>query len=83
VREPATHKLKTWPEYYEAIIADVKLFELRVNDRDFQVGDYLDLQEWDPKTCEYTGRSTLRHVLYILRGPEFGIAEGYVAMSIV
>ena len=50
-----THDLKTWPEYFHQILARKKTFELRLNDRDFQVGDTLRLIEFDPcRVC--TGR---------------------------
>jgi ASC-1-like (ASCH) protein len=44
------HKLKTWTEYFQAINRGDKTFELRVNDRDFQNGDILLLQEWNEDT---------------------------------
>lgn len=82
LREAQTHELKTWPEYFEAIVSGEKTFELRKDDRDFQVGDALLLREWDPITREYTGKSTRRGVSYILRNAWFGIADGYVVLSL-
>lgn len=40
------HALKTLPEYFEAVWENKKTFELRKNDRDFKVGDYLAFNEW-------------------------------------
>lgn len=52
-----THRLKTWPEYYEAMQQNRKPFELRFNDRDFQEGDKLILEEFVPcELCKGTGR---------------------------
>ncbi|EKN5943038.1 DUF3850 domain-containing protein [Yersinia enterocolitica] len=53
---PKTHQLKTLPEYFQAVIEGKKKAELRTNDRNFAIGDYLLLAEWDGGTDEYTGR---------------------------
>lgn len=43
-----THYLKTWPEHFDAVLAGDKTVELRVEDnRHYDVGDVLVLQEWD------------------------------------
>ena len=60
-------KKKVWPEYFEAIVAGKKKFELRLNDFDVQEGDALILEEWDPKTKEYTGRKIEKKVTYVLK----------------
>ena len=83
-----THELKTWPEYFEAIIDGRKPFELREDDRDFEVGDRLHLREYDsrepgPNGYSYTGREAWALVTYILRGGEHcGLSIGYVIMGI-
>lgn len=75
------HKLKTWPEYYRAITEGKKRFELRKNDRNFQEGDTLILQEWSPETG-YTGRVAKRNVTYILHGGQFGLPDDMCIMSL-
>lgn len=77
-----THELKTHPEYYRAILDGIKRFEIRKNDRDFKVGDILQLHEYDPNTGQYTGEWTYVHVTYILDNPDFGVQPGFVVMSI-
>lgn len=62
-----THKLKTWPEYFEAILDGTKTFELRKNDRGFQVGDLLVLQEYVPHRESYTGRSITKKITYVMQ----------------
>lgn len=47
------HELKTWPQYWDDVAGGKKPFEIRQNDRDFRVGDYLLLRKWDPKTEAY------------------------------
>ena len=44
-----THKLKIWPEHYERVFLGTKTFEIRVNDRAFQKGDYVEMYYWDDK----------------------------------
>jgi hypothetical protein len=81
-RGPATHDLKTWPEYFAAAESGEKPFEVRLADRDFVVGDVLCLLEWDPRAERYTGGMIHRRVTYILRGPAFGISDGFVVMGL-
>lgn len=74
----AIHKLKIRPEYFKAVSAGEKKFEIRKNDRDFNVGDFLVLREY---TNECTGRQAIFKITYILADPEF-LKPGYVALSI-
>ena len=60
------HK-KIHPEYFEPVSSGKKNFELRLNDFEIQEGDTLILEEWDPKTKEYTGRKIERDVDYVLK----------------
>lgn len=76
------HVLKTWPPYFDRVLSGEKNFEVRVNDRDYKVGDILDLNEYDPDKHEFTGRSLGRRVTYILHGGEFGIDPNVVVMSL-
>nr|WP_309138282.1 ASCH/PUA domain-containing protein [Parageobacillus sp. VR-IP] len=77
---PMKHLLKIWPEYFEAVRSGKKTFEIRKNDRGFQVNDLLLLQEYNPKTQEYTGRELLVEVTYIT---DFGQPKNQVVISIV
>jgi hypothetical protein len=79
----AIHKLKTWPCYYQEIISGRKKFEVRYNDRNYQVGDRLDLFEYDPDAGEYTGAHCHVEVTYILDNSNPFISLGNtVIMSI-
>lgn len=80
--EGTIHELKTWKEYFEEVFMERKTFEVRVNDRNFKVLDYLCLKEWDNDKQEYTGRMLTRRARYILHGGQFGIEKGYVVMSL-
>lgn len=80
-RAPKVHGLKTWPAYFEAVRKGRKTFEVRLDDRGFRRGDFLHLQEYDPKTSRYSGRTLTALVRYILR-KGFGLQPGYVVMAI-
>jgi hypothetical protein len=59
------HELKTWPQYFQAVADGKKPFEIRRNDRDFQVGDLLHLREWYPQEQKYSGRELWKRIDYI------------------
>ena len=54
------HFLKTWPGFFSGLVDGTKTAEVRINDRNFQVGDVLVLREYDPRACSYTGRDERR-----------------------
>jgi len=53
---PQIHYLKSWPQFFKDIRAGLRTHELRRNDRNFKVGDWMKLQEFDPELSEYTGQ---------------------------
>lgn len=61
----STIKKKIWPEYFDAVAEGKKKFELRLNDFEIKEGDVLILEEWNPKTKEYTGRKVEKKVTYV------------------
>jgi hypothetical protein len=77
-----THTLKTWNDYFDDIAFGDKSFEVRKDDRNYEVGDTLILQRYNPNTKEYDGCEVSVKVKYILRGGSFGIEEGHVVMGI-
>ena len=59
-----THKLKTLPEYFEAVLSGKKTFEIRENtDRDFRCGDKIILQEHAGDS--FIGREMAATITYI------------------
>lgn len=88
------HNLKTWPSYWRAVQRGAKTFEVRRNDRDFDVGDLLVLRMWDPHSKLYiTGnneydRSEMQaarihaEITYVLQGGQLGIEEGYCVIGL-
>lgn len=77
-----THKLKSWPQYFHYLIGNVKSFDVRINDRDFCIGDHILFEEWDPEKQEYTGRVLLRKVTYMMLGGKFGLEKNAVVMAL-
>lgn len=83
------HELKTDPEVWDAVASGSKTFEIRKDDRGYRVGDVLLLRRTkytgaemqQGKPLEYGGkiRMTISH---ILRGPIYGLQDGWVIMSL-
>jgi ASC-1-like (ASCH) protein len=67
IRNMRIIKKKCWPEYFNHILSGKKNFELRLNDFEVEEGDILILEEWDPNTKEYTGRTIEKNVTYVAR----------------
>jgi hypothetical protein len=76
------HELKCWPIYFTTILSGTKTFEVRKNDRGYQVGDELLLREWDPTTKLYSGREILLSVPYIAASCQAMQPSNFVVMSI-
>jgi hypothetical protein len=79
---PRVHELKTWPQFFDALVDGRKKFEIRENDRGFAVGDTLVLKEFLPFSNVYTGREIRFLVSFMLTGPGFGLADGYSILSL-
>lgn len=84
------HELKILPEYFEAVASGRKQFEIRKNDRDFKVGDYIILREWGERYNfdewpdfvawrDYTGNSYKAEITYIT---DYAQQDGYVVLGI-
>ena len=58
---------KIWPQNFEKVQSGQKKFELRLADFEIQEGDTLVLEEWDPKTKEYTSRKIEKKVNYVFK----------------
>lgn len=74
------HNLKTTRQFFNDIKSGNKKFEVRFNDRDFKVGDTLNLYEINKK-LNATGRTLFKKIIYILDDANF-CKEGYVILGI-
>ena len=84
-----THELKSWPEFFEPLSTGEKTFDLRRNDRRYQVGDILHIREWEPNTERYSGREINLKVCHVLEAtgpggikPYLGLAAGYAILGV-
>ena len=76
-----THELKILPKWYADVESGKKNFEIRRNDRDFKVGDYLVLQEYEKG--RYTGRQITRRIQYIYQGDgTYGLSEEFCVLGL-
>lgn len=83
------HVLKSDPAIFHAVESGLQTFELRYNDRNYQVDDVLILRETvftgkemaDGAELIYTGRHLARRITYILSG--YGLGDGWVVLGTV
>lgn len=73
------NELKIAPEYFEKVLSKEKTFEFRYNDRNYKIGDILNLKEYSDG--EYTGREKSVQITYILQDFE-GLQSNYAILSI-
>jgi hypothetical protein len=76
----ATHYLKTVQPYFDEIKQGNKRFEFRKNDRDFQVGDEVYLQEYDKETDTFSGKEVRGTITYVLKDWE-GLDHDFCVFS--
>lgn len=75
------HELKCWSPWFEQVTHETKKFEVRKDDREFEIGDVLHLRLYDPKTKKYQGCECLVFVQVVWRNI-VGLEKGYCIMSI-
>lgn len=77
-KEIRCHELKTLIEHFEDVTNRSKKAELRKNDRDFRIGDFLLLKEWDGES--YTGYWFLARITHVLIGSDY-VQKGHAMLS--
>ncbi len=75
-----THKLKTITFFFANVLAGVKNFEIRKNDRNFQMGDTVILREYDSVLKVYSGREITATVGFVT---DFMQTKDYVVFSLI
>ncbi|EIQ7162163.1 DUF3850 domain-containing protein [Enterococcus faecalis] len=77
VKGAMIHELKIKPEYFKAVESGIKKFEIRKNDRDYNLHDLLILQEY--KNGKFTGNKCSVIVTYIT---DYAQKDGFVVLGI-
>lgn len=85
---PTLHDIKADPLAFQAVITKRKPWEIRLNDRDYPVGDTVTLHETQNTgeqmkrglPLKYTGRRITGRIVYILSG--YGLAKDWVVMTV-
>lgn len=68
--------IKILPEYFKEVKSGRKKFEIRKDDRDYEVGDTVQLAEYDGQ--RFTGDSIEVQISYVLRDcQQYGLTEGW------
>lgn len=84
----ARHALKTDPEVFQASWAEEKNFEIRFDDKNYQVGDELLLLETvysgnemkEGRPLEYTGKFLEQEIMYKLKD-RYGLIDGWCILG--
>ena len=76
-----THYLKTIQPFFSEVLKGAKTFEYRRNDRDFQVGDEVYLQEYDLQKNTFSGQEVRGNITYVLKDWK-GLDADYCVFSL-
>ncbi len=75
------HTLKCWTDNFQGIWDGVQTYTIRVNDRNYQVGDTLQLNEYTPPPLEgyekssYSGRVIGANITHITESGKLGLKD--------
>ena len=75
------HQLKTAWNYYDAIAAGTKTFEVRKNDRRFVVNDWVGLNSLDVISEKETSECLIARITYVLNDENF-CKDGFVVLGL-
>lgn len=77
-----THKLKLNIKFCDEVLSGAKTFEIRYDDRDYEVGDLIEFKpvDNDGEVGYHKVQNRTYKITYIL--DNWGLKEGYVALAI-
>ena len=79
------HYIDCWPDHFDAVKQGRKAFEIRSDDRGYKVGDCLvltRLAHMQRGASRMEGYQIVAFVTYKIAGGQFGIQQGYCALSL-
>lgn len=76
------HELKSHPVPFRDVVNGLKTYEIRVDDRDYRVGDVLALSEWDPEAKKYSGAMIRCGIKHKTSGGEWGLPPELCVLGI-
>lgn len=82
------HEVKSWPGFFHDIAHGKRTHELRLNDRDYRVNDYMLLRLWNPEIQDYSSLNQMVRITAITSAEhpcavsDNGLAPGYCILSI-
>ncbi|WP_435262946.1 DUF3850 domain-containing protein [Tenacibaculum sp. nBUS_03] len=81
--EEQEHQLKILPQYFDRVKRGIKTFEVRYNDKDFQSGDKVSLNEWDMRKSKCSGNQIDIKITYVFKDSLDGIDTGYCVFGFI
>lgn len=76
------HHVKCDSIYFDAIANHKKVWELRYNDRTYEVGDSLHLYKFDRKSQEYSGDVIHTTIELVFDDESYGLQKGFCVLSL-
>lgn len=84
-----THVVKSWPWLFEPMRLEAKKCDIRnKRERHYKIGDFMRLQEFDPRFGKYTGRELLVKITHMIDNntpcalSSSCLADDYVVLSV-
>ena len=77
-----SHDLKIDRQNFLDVVEGRKKSEVRINDRDFRVGDFLHLREFNSDSQEYSGKELIVKITHFF-SDEIFLQPGYVVLSFI
>lgn len=79
-----THRIKLLKKYANDVLIGLKTFEIRENDRDYKVKDLVNFVVVNDQgdALNHPLNNAFFIISYLLKGPLYGLKEGYVAFAL-